>query len=253
AGLRPFVPLRPRAASQVEPKFLTITNYHVVAASDEAVYVWQFRTSFSKILSTDVSGVKRRDVREKVFHIDDPNPAQVTAEGYKPPPQSTSDSISAMCASDSVLMVGRASGVVQRYSLPHLTVEGQHVLRCRPYMLALNCNTTKMSVIDINGVLSFYDLQVKGQGSTQGEHLSFERKAFIKLESMPTIQASRRDEYGNLAMSIFLKNAPVDPRALKETRERSGPAARVKSITGNQTMDAMLDDLMGQREQVCVA
>ncbi|GFH32715.1 WD_REPEATS_REGION domain-containing protein, partial [Haematococcus lacustris] len=120
-----------------EPKFLTITNYHVVAASDEAVYVWQFRTSFSKILSTDVSGVKRRDVREKVFHIDDPNPAQVTAEGYKPPPQSTSDSISAMCASDSVLM---------------------------------------MSVIDINGVLSFYDLQVKGQGSTQGEHLSFERK-----------------------------------------------------------------------------
>ncbi|KAL6750533.1 intraflagellar transport protein [Haematococcus lacustris] len=161
---------------EVEPKFLTITNYHVVAASDEAVYVWQFRTSFSKILSTDVSGVKRRDVREKVFHIDDPNPAQVTAEGYKPPPQSTSDSISAMCASDSVLMVGRASGVVQRYSLPHLTVEGQHVLRCRPYMLALNCNTTKMSVIDINGVLSFYDLQVKGQGSTQGEHLSFERK-----------------------------------------------------------------------------
>ncbi|GFH29147.1 WD_REPEATS_REGION domain-containing protein, partial [Haematococcus lacustris] len=136
----------------------------------------EFRTSFSKILSTDVSGVKRRDVREKVFHIDDPNPAQVTAEGYKPPPQSTSDSISAMCASDSVLMVGRASGVVQRYSLPHLTVEGQHVLRCRPYMLALNCNTTKMSVIDINGVLSFYDLQVKGQGSTQGEHLSFERK-----------------------------------------------------------------------------
>jgi hypothetical protein len=66
--------------------------------------------------------------------------------------------------------------VVHRYSLPHLTVEGQHLLRCRPYMLALNCNASKMSIIDINGVLSFYDLSVRGSGSTQGEHLSFERK-----------------------------------------------------------------------------
>jgi hypothetical protein len=43
-------------------------------------------------------------------------------------------------------------------------------------MLALNCNATKMSIIDINGVLSFYDLSVRGSGATQGEHLSFERK-----------------------------------------------------------------------------
>uniref|UniRef100_A0A7S0R8E2 Anaphase-promoting complex subunit 4 WD40 domain-containing protein n=1 Tax=Chlamydomonas leiostraca TaxID=1034604 RepID=A0A7S0R8E2_9CHLO len=162
---------------EVEPKYLTITNYHVIAASDDAVYVWQFRTSFSKVLSTDVSGVKRRDVREKVFHVDDPNPAQMTPEGYKPPAQTTSDLISAVCANDSVLMIGRMSGVVQRYSLPHLTVEGQHLLRCRPYMLALNCNVTKMSIIDINGVLSFYDLTAKGNaGATQGEHLAFERK-----------------------------------------------------------------------------
>jgi WD repeat-containing protein 35 len=64
---------------EVEPKYLTINNHHVVAASDQAVYVWQFRTSsFSKILlSTDVAGVKRKDVREKVFHIDNTNPAQV--------------------------------------------------------------------------------------------------------------------------------------------------------------------------------
>eukprot|EP00955_Chlamydomonas_euryale_P056300 356375-Chlamydomonas_euryale.AAC.17 len=34
---------------QVEPKFLSITNYHVIAASDDVVYVWQFRTSYSKV------------------------------------------------------------------------------------------------------------------------------------------------------------------------------------------------------------
>lgn len=112
------------------------------------------------------------NMRLHTFHA-----LQVAADGYKPPAQSTSDLISALCANDSVLMVGRVSGVVQRYSLPHLTVEGTHLLRCRPYMLALNCNVTRMSVIDINGVLSFYDLSAKGNaGATQGEHLAFERK-----------------------------------------------------------------------------
>lgn len=53
-------------------------------------------------------------------------------ETFKAPSNNTSDPISAICASESVLMVGRASGVVHRYFLPHLTPEGQHVLRCRP-------------------------------------------------------------------------------------------------------------------------
>mmetsp|Transcript_8336 Transcript_8336/g.17822 ORF Transcript_8336/g.17822 Transcript_8336/m.17822 type:complete len:1276 (-) Transcript_8336:992-4819(-) len=164
---------------EVEPKYLTITHYHVIAASDDVVYVWQFRTSFSKVLSTDINGVKRRDVREKIFHIDDSNPSQGdhSPENFKLPDSASSDPVSAICATESVLMVGRASGVVQRYNLPHLTPEGQHVLRCRPHILALNCNLTKMSVIDINGVLSFFDLTVKaGVGGTQGEHLAFERK-----------------------------------------------------------------------------
>jgi WD repeat-containing protein 35 len=62
---------------EVEPKFLCLTNYHVIAANEEVVYCWQFRTSFSKILSTDINAVKRKDVREKIFHIDESNPSQV--------------------------------------------------------------------------------------------------------------------------------------------------------------------------------
>ncbi len=155
----------------------------------------------------------------------------------------TTDPIACVTACDSVLMIGRASGVVNRYSLPHLTLDAQHVLRCRPQvgaqwqgssmskwasgvgrlarpawrcgsssftkahrrkhevapqklihlarpfpvatnsptlqMLALNCNLTKMSIIDINGVLTFFDLTAKATGggaNTVGEHLSFERK-----------------------------------------------------------------------------
>eukprot|EP00198_Chlamydomonas_reinhardtii_P013277 XP_001702614.1 predicted protein [Chlamydomonas reinhardtii] len=53
---------------------------HVIAANDEVVYVWQFRTSFSKVLSTDINAVKRKDVREKMFSVDDSNPALVGLE-----------------------------------------------------------------------------------------------------------------------------------------------------------------------------
>jgi WD repeat-containing protein 35 len=51
-------------------------------------------------------------------------------------------------------------------------------------------------------------------------------QAFIKLESMPTLPGPKREEYADLAMSIFLKNPPIDPRALRETREKTGAAAR---------------------------
>ena len=45
--------------------------------------MWQFRTSFSKVLSTDVTGVKRKDVREKLFHIDEADPSKVGEQGHQ--------------------------------------------------------------------------------------------------------------------------------------------------------------------------
>ena len=65
---------------------------------------------------------------------------------------------------------------------------GKHMLRCKPQALALNCNCTRLSIIDFHGVLSFYDLrapplQPGAQGGgvpTAGEHLAAERKV-LKL------------------------------------------------------------------------
>ncbi len=34
------------AGAQVEPKYLTMTNSHIIVASDDVVYVWHFRTSY---------------------------------------------------------------------------------------------------------------------------------------------------------------------------------------------------------------
>ena len=60
---------------------------------------------------------------------------------------------------------------------------GKHVLRCRPQLLSLNCTASRIAVIDINGVLSFFDCgsstPTSGGDSVAPrpeEHLSFERK-----------------------------------------------------------------------------
>ena len=58
------------------------------------------------------------------------------------------------------------------------------MLRCQPQALALNCNASRVSVIDLHGILSFYDFQLAPQQAgaqsprmpTSGEHLPVERK-----------------------------------------------------------------------------
>ena len=41
-------------------------------------------------------------------------------------------------------------------SLPHIAKEGKYVLKCRPQTMAINCNSTKFAVIDMNSVLYLY-------------------------------------------------------------------------------------------------
>lgn len=63
-----------------------------------------------------------------------------------PPPtfafQTTNDPICCLAASDRVLLLGRESGVLQRYSLPRVALTARYSLSCRPNRLALNCNST---------------------------------------------------------------------------------------------------------------
>jgi len=167
---------------EVEPMFMVMTQYHVVVASEEVVYIWQYRTPVSKLTSVDADGtasMRRKEGRERMFHVDDKVIQEDNAKDgdakQSPPNMPTNDPACAICASDKCLLVGRESGIVNRYSLPHLALENSYVLRCRPQVMALNCNSTRMSIIDINGVLTFFELQGKNNDGA-GEHLPFERK-----------------------------------------------------------------------------
>mmetsp|Transcript_25500 Transcript_25500/g.48224 ORF Transcript_25500/g.48224 Transcript_25500/m.48224 type:complete len:1215 (+) Transcript_25500:126-3770(+) len=168
---------------EVEPVHMTMTQYHVIVVSEELVYVWQFRTPVSRLTSVDSeasSSLRRKEGRERIFHIDDKqvmdenitNVAQKLASGNL----STKDPACALCASEQCLLIGRESGIVNRYSLPHLAFDKTYVLRCRPQLMALNSNSVRMSIIDINGVLTFFDMEAAGEGGLQGEQLPLERK-----------------------------------------------------------------------------
>ena len=151
----------------VKPDFLSITAHHVVAASADFVYVWHYRTLMSKLTSVDSGGssLRRKEGRERSFHIDDtPSAMNADAVTVVAGGEPSADPIVAVAASASCLLVARDSGVMHRYSLPHIALEHKYTLRCRPQTMAINCDSSRLSIIDVNGVLTFFDLATDGTG-----------------------------------------------------------------------------------------
>eukprot|EP00741_Cyanophora_paradoxa_P024440 tig00022075_g23597.t1 len=167
----------------VEPIYISMTPYHVTVASEDTVYVWQYRTVLSKLTSVDnsVSGagaaLRRKEGRERVFHIDDVPSSSSTAAQYRKPDVPTNDPICCLSSSDKVLLVVRDSGAMHKYTLPHISLDSKSSLKCRPQMISVNCNSTRISIIDVNGVLTFFDLEPNQGGQKVSEAVaSFERK-----------------------------------------------------------------------------
>lgn len=176
----------------IKPVFVQMTASHIIVASDELIYVWQYRSSLGKVqLNNAIGGgiggsssSSSRDQREQMFHVDDTGYTTLNApDRYEVPrTRDVTDRIASIAASDRLLVIGRESGALLRFTLPSICIDAKNLLRCRPQQMAVNCNSTMLSIIDINGILSFFDLDARpenaagGSGGHPGEHLSFERK-----------------------------------------------------------------------------
>ncbi|KAM7060824.1 WD repeat-containing protein 35 isoform 1-T1 [Acridotheres tristis] len=175
-------PLDPKYID-IEPWFVTMTKTHVIAASREAFYVWQYRVA-KKLTAMEINQLARtrKEGRERIYHIDDTS-SSGSGEGhldYSRAFEATRDPICAITASDKILLVGRASGIIQRYSLPSVALVQSYTLDCRAYQLSLNCNSSRLAIIDLSGVLTLLDLDPRAAGSAgqpeAGEQLKLERK-----------------------------------------------------------------------------
>eukprot|EP00928_Gymnodinium_smaydae_P071095 TRINITY_DN54772_c0_g1_i1.p1 TRINITY_DN54772_c0_g1~~TRINITY_DN54772_c0_g1_i1.p1 ORF type:complete len:1239 (-),score=345.63 TRINITY_DN54772_c0_g1_i1:123-3839(-) len=183
----------------IEPQHVVMTNYHIIIASEDVVYIWMYRSSIAKQAQNDLvgtfGGVMRPRWVEKIFHIDETfspgnGPSQMhEKDAFVPPRAPSQDPIACITATDQCFLIARESGLVQRYTF-FLNVESTFPIRCRPQVIAANCDSSRMSVIDINGLLTLYDIDIKpagtsgekggtggqGQESTVGQQLEFERK-----------------------------------------------------------------------------
>uniref|UniRef100_A0A803W6F1 WD repeat-containing protein 35 n=1 Tax=Ficedula albicollis TaxID=59894 RepID=A0A803W6F1_FICAL len=174
-------PLDPKYID-IEPLFVTMTKTHVIAACKDAFYVWQYRVA-KKLTAMEINQLARtrKEGRERIYHIDDTSSG--SGDGpldYSRAFEGTRDPICAITASDKILLVGRESGIIQRYSLPCVAVVQSYTLDCRAYQLSLNCNSSRLAIIDLSGVLTFLELDPRAADSTgqqeRGEQLKLERK-----------------------------------------------------------------------------
>jgi len=152
----------------IQPVFVAMTPFHIICSNHRTVYVWQYRTQVSKLTSNEGSDasknatavLRRNTGRERMLDIEEisDNPAQ-TIDNFKITKGRIEDGICAIAASKKTLIVARESGVIQRYSLPHIGFENKYVVNCRPSEISLNCDSTLLSIIDTNNVLTILDLE----------------------------------------------------------------------------------------------
>lgn len=135
----------------IEPQFVTMTPYHVICASGQMVHVWHYRTPSSKL-----GGGKKKN-SEKAFHIDD---ASAGGSGLLQN-DLTEDSICCITASPSCLVIGRASGTLLKYSLPGVRLDAQFTFALRPHRIELNCDSSKLAIVDLSGALRILDFEAK--------------------------------------------------------------------------------------------
>ena len=144
---------------KVEPLSLDMTSKYIIIASASSVYCWNY--SFSpRRLSRTPTDEKLEDIgQETTFHVDDWSILcdRGGRRGHFSS-SSTSDPIATVALSDKILLIGRQSGAINCYTLPHLDLISQYVLKHCPRVMAVNCSSTKMGVIDANGNFSLYDI-----------------------------------------------------------------------------------------------
>lgn len=163
----------------LKPQFVGMNSTHVIVASKDHFLLWHYHTPKG---SSSLHGVKGR--KEKRFHIDD-TPSGVAdvlndldKGGYEAPmsTEPTKDPICCLAVSEKILLIGRESGLIQEYTVPHVALCNRYTVPNRAYKIAINCNSSRASIIDSTGVLTAIELtnnsnskEMKGSNSSLGK------------------------------------------------------------------------------------
>ncbi|RHY35208.1 hypothetical protein DYB32_000267 [Aphanomyces invadans] len=226
-----------------EVLFLTMTPRHIIAASTDAIYVWQYRTTVSKLSSDNGSTSSTlpttRGGRERIFYVDESQGNDV--ESFRYVERQLDDPICAICASESWLVVGRASGMVHCFTLPHISLEMKYIVPCRPQILSLNSNSSQMAIVDINGVLTIMELgpSTGNQNPVDAKMLAFEKK-----DVWDVMWADDNPE-----LFVMMEKARMYVYRGLEPEEPVLSSGYLCSYKDLQVKAALLDDILASPEQ----
>lgn len=154
--------------TDLRPQYIAMNSTQVIISSKDQFLLWQYHTPKG---SSNLHGIKGK--KEKRFHIDD-TPSGVAEvlndldkNGYELPINTgvTKDPICCLAISEKLLLIGRESGTIQEYTIPHVALCNRYTIPNRAYRIAINCNSTRAAVIDSTGVLTILDLTTNSGGS----------------------------------------------------------------------------------------
>jgi WD repeat-containing protein 35 len=224
-----------------------MTAAHVIVASRSSVYIWNHLSQISTFSRAGAvpSDEDRVETSDDVFHIHIRSPYDERSNVGNTPLSSsatTGDPICSVAASDNILLVGLQSGVINQYNLRQLSLDCQHLLKCRPRMMSLNCVSTSFSVIDMNGTLTVYDITASSKDSSHplaASEIKFERKDVWDMrwsEDDPELFALME----KTRMYIFRGTEPEEPVL---------SSAYICEFRNLQIKAVLLDDIMQYPEK----
>jgi hypothetical protein len=98
-------------------------------------------------------------------------------------------------SSDSLLLVARQSGQLIQFLLPSLLVDTTYTVPITPTRIAINCNSTRIGIVDKMGAMRLVQLEIKQQSTGRG---LVREKSSTDINSSPTVR-------------YFLKNLNLSP------------------------------------------
>ncbi|KAG1701662.1 WD repeat-containing protein 35 [Nymphon striatum] len=148
----------------LNPEFITMTRSLVFCASKDSFYTWHYKLPKDRtMIEMTRFGIHKRNFKERIYHIDDS-------------PTGAEESVAELPTS----FEGRCSGILQQYDLPHIALSNRYNFKMKPAKIYLNSNSSLLSIIDVTGILTMYNLDGKSTGDngheTPGIKLNFERK-----------------------------------------------------------------------------
>eukprot|EP01105_Mastigella_eilhardi_P009634 TRINITY_DN2268_c0_g1_i1.p1 TRINITY_DN2268_c0_g1~~TRINITY_DN2268_c0_g1_i1.p1 ORF type:complete len:779 (-),score=235.82 TRINITY_DN2268_c0_g1_i1:3400-5388(-) len=140
----------------MQPKFITMTETHVIVANESFFFVWQYQEATNtEGTAVRLLPLEKRESKDILRHIDDIEDSKANVNLRKP----NNDPITAICARDNVVCIARQRGGVLQYTLPRMIPCVKYNITCQPAKIAINSNLTRLGIIDTQNVLTFCEME----------------------------------------------------------------------------------------------